>query len=223
MDNKNEIKLLKNKNIPKELIKSGKNEYVFEYIDSKEKLCLPLYFKSLLEATSLDNLKNYTSLLFNTYSKNNSQVKTLFGEIESKQNIPIEILSKYFAKLYSAESEFYKDINKDLRLGKIEKHLPYIKILYEGVKLKSLLFSTDNILYGGSIISFDEINKIKNYLNNKIEGLPGAIIFAKPFLTFSSKNNIRDIFEDKKVNKNFIKVFFILEIDYDINYCQIKL
>ena len=68
-------------------------------------------------------MENYTALLFSTYSKNNLDIKRLLGQIESMQNIPIEILSKYFARLLSIDTEFYEDINKDLRLGKSKKHL----------------------------------------------------------------------------------------------------
>ena len=41
-------------------------------------------------------------------------------------------------KLYTCESEFYRNINKDLGSNTVEKYLPYIKTLYEGVKFQSL-------------------------------------------------------------------------------------
>ena len=34
------------------------------------------------------------------------------------------------------ESNFYKDINTDLRNNKKNNYLPFIRILYEGIKLK---------------------------------------------------------------------------------------
>lgn len=49
-------------------------------------------------------------------------------------NIPVEILSKYYAKLFSAETVFNKDLNQDLSLNKINKYLPFIKTLYEEIK-----------------------------------------------------------------------------------------
>ena len=137
------------------------------------------------------------------------------------QNIPIEILSKYFARLLSIDSEFYEDINKVLRLGKSEKHLLYIKVLYEGLRLRSLPFSNINILYRSSKISFDDFNKMKKYLSNKIEGLPGAIVFTKQFLTFSKDRRIAEQFLNmKKIDKNFIKAFFILNMDIHMDYDQ---
>ena len=43
------------------------------------------------------------------------------------KNIPIEILCKYYARIYTVESNFYKDINEDLRMNNKDKYLPYIK------------------------------------------------------------------------------------------------
>ena len=35
---------------------------------------------------------------------------------------------------------------------------PYIKMMYEGIKIKVLMPKYDQILYGGSIISLSELN-----------------------------------------------------------------
>ena len=130
------------------------------------------------------------------------------ASIKSLSDIPIEILSKYYARLYTAESDFYKNINKDLGLNKVEKYLPYIKTLYEGVKLKSLPLANKNILYRGSKISNDEIIKIKEYINKKIKGLPSSIVFSKSFLSFTKDKNIADYFLSfKNNNKNLSKYY----------------
>ena len=50
--------------------------------------------------------------------------------------------------------------------NKKEKYLPYIKILYEGVKLKSLKLASNNILYRGAKIFNEEINTIKQYIKD---------------------------------------------------------
>ena len=198
----------------------NENELIFEYIDNKEKLMLPLFYKSLLDKTSIKNIEEYTNYLYNIYSKKNSAVERLLGPIKSISNIPIEILSKYYARLYTIESDFYKDINKDLRLNKIEKYLPYIKTLYEGVKLKSLPLSEDKILYRGSKISNDEMIKIKNYFFKKpIKGMPGTIAFSRSFLSFQKYRQVAEKFlKFGKANKNLLNVLFILEKDDNMDY-----
>ena len=91
-----------------------------------------------------------------------------------------------------------------------DKYLPYIKTLYEGVKLKSLPLANNNILYRGGNLPYSEIDKIKNYLKNKKEGLPGSIVFSKSFLSFSKDyNEVKKYMRNKY--KNFSKVLFILE------------
>ena len=158
-----------------------KNNYgvqlTFEYIDSKEKLVLPMLFKALIDKIPHENMEEYTKSLYKLYSKENEKVKNLLEQFLNMENIPIEILSKYYARLFTIESDFYKDMDKNLIMNNKDIYLPYIKTLYEGVRLRSLPLANENILYRGSNLTNDEINKIKIYLKNKIEGLPGSIIF----------------------------------------------
>jgi len=212
-------KFLKDEIIPQKMKKPDDIQLTFEYIDTLEKLTLPIFFKSLIDNSSIDNMNEYTNSLYNTYSKDNDNLKTLLGSIKSMINIPIELLSKYYARLYTIESDFYRNINKDLGLNKKEKYLPFIKTLYEGVKLKSLSLASNNLLYRGSKISNEEIKKIKSYLNKKIKDLPGAIVFSKSFLSFSKEREIAESFLNyENKNKNLSKVLYILEKDDNIGY-----
>ena len=197
---------------------SGK-QFVFEYIDSKEKLLLHMFFKALLDKINIENMEEYTKSLYNKYSTKNESVKRLLEQIINMKNIPIEILSKYYARLYTTESGFYKDMNNNLIMNNKDIYLPYIKTLYEGVRLRSLPLANENILYRGSNLTNDEINKIKIYLNNKIEGLPSSIIFSKQFFTFLKDFNVAKHFLSfKNKNKNISKVLFILEKNENEGY-----
>ena len=212
----------------KKLNNSYDVEYTFEFIDKKEKLLLPLFYKTLIDNISNDNMEKYTSTLYKDYVENNqnskdyNDLKNLLGSIKSIPNIPIEILSKYYARVYTAETNFYKDIISDLNSNKVEKYgkyLPYIKTLYEGVKLKSLPLASNNILYRGAKISHEEINKIKGYLKKKIKDLPSSIVFSKAFLSFSKDKKIAEGFlSAENKNKNLFKVLFVLENDDNVGY-----
>ena len=138
----------------------------FEYIDQIEKLSLPLFYKTLIELTPEENIDNYTKYIYEKYS-NNKDIKNLFEQIKSLKNIPIELLSKYYIRAYTIESNFYRDENKDLGFKKKESHLSFIKILYEGSKLKALPLAVNNKLYREYKIAKMEIEKIKYYLNIK--------------------------------------------------------
>ena len=195
----------------------------FEYIDCKEKLYYPMLYKALIDTTRLDNIDIFTNKIYNQYKKNSSKINNLLKSIENIQNIPVELLSKYYARIYTAESEngnnFYSDINKDLRENKKDNYLSYIKILYEGIKIKTLPLGSNNILYRGTSLSNEEINKIKNYINNKIKGLPGAILFSKTFLSFTKDIKIaKNFLMNQNNNNEFNKVLFILEKDSHIDY-----
>ena len=216
----NEIKeFLKEKKI-KEIKKQYDDvQLTFERIDKKEKLVLPIFFKTLIDTISNDNMEKYTDELYETYSKERKDLKSLLGSIASMKNIPIEILSRFYSRLYTADSTFHRNINKDLGLNKKEIYLPFIKTLYEGVKLKSLPLSNDKVLYRGSKISNVEINDIKNYMKKKIEGLPSSIVFSKSFLSFSKEKNVAEKFlKDENKDKNLSKVLFLLEKDDNCGY-----
>ena len=210
-----EIKNFLIKDSPKEIqTLEDKIPSTFEYLDNNNKM-LPLYYKALIDLSPIEDIQKYTKYLYDTYSIGNERVKQLLEPIKEATNIPIEILSKYYVRLNTIESDFYKDIDNDLKLSKFAKHLPYIKTLYEGVRLKSLPLSNDYILYGGCKISIDEINKLINYSKNKI-----PVILSKPFLSFHKDKNIAEKFIQFHINESTkeTKVLFILEKNDNLEY-----
>ena len=210
-----EIKNFLIKDSPKEIqTLEDKIPSTFEYLDNNNKM-LPLYYKALIDLSPIEDIQKYTKYLYDTYSIGNKRVKQLLEPIKEATNIPIEILSKYYVRLYTIESDFYKDIDNDLKLSKFAKHLPYIKTLYEGVRLKSLPLSNDYKLYGGCKISIDEINKLINYSKNKI-----PVILSKPFLSFDKDKNIAEKFVQFHINESTkeTKVLFILEKNDNLEY-----
>ena len=55
---------------------------------------------------------------FKKYSNENENIKNLLGSIKSIENIPVETLAKHYARLYTFEINFYKNINNDLLSNK---------------------------------------------------------------------------------------------------------
>ena len=100
---------LKNKE-KKEIKRQEDVQITFEYIDKKEKLMLQLFFKALIDNIPNDNIENYTNKLYETYSKEKEELKELFSSIVSMNNMPIEILSRYYSRLYTANSSFHRNI-----------------------------------------------------------------------------------------------------------------
>lgn len=179
---------------------------------------LEIFYKTLIEIESSDKVEKYTNEIYEKYSKESKDINELLTQIRSLKDIPIELLSKYYNRTYTMESNFYTDINKDLGLNKKQNHLPFIKTLYEDTKLKSLSLASNNKLYRGAKIANDEIDKIKHYLKNKIENLPASIVFSKSFLSFSKEKEIAESYlGNKNNNKNLSKVLYILEKDDNID------
>ena len=192
----------------------------FDYIDNNQKLALPLIYNSLIDSTNVDDIEKYTDLLYSKYADSSCSLKELLNHIKSIYDVPLELLCKYYARAYTIESDFYRDINNDLRDNKTINYLPFIKVLYEGVKLKSLKIATDSELYRGSKISLDEINKIKGYLDKNVPtNLPKAIVFSKSFLSFSKERDIAEGFLGSgPLPNNLVRVLYILEKDENIDY-----
>ena len=151
-------------------------------------------------------------------SNNSEDIKKLLQPIKMMPSIPVELLCQYYIRAYTAESDFYRDINENLRKSKKENYLIFIKVLYEGIRLKALPLASENELYRGTCISNDEIKIIRNYLDKKLDNLPAAIVFSRAFLSFSKGKSIEENFLDNIVNDKFLKELFILKKDDNIDY-----
>ena len=200
------------------------NELTFEYIDSLENLMLPRFFRIMIKMNENDNFDELNQYLYNKYS-DTPDIKELLSQIEGIPSIPHEILCKYYARLYTIESEFYNNINKILRKRsykhlsqkKIKNYaLSYVKLLYEGLKLNCFPFKCEKELYRFSCMSKSEKKKLEDYLEKKKEGLPAAICFSKSFLSFSEERRVAEAFllkhylEDSD-NDEFLNIIYILE------------
>jgi len=78
-DIKNFILNSNNKDITSEKIDVG--NFVFEYIDSKEKLILPLLFKCLIESSTREKIDEFTKLLYNKYSSEKKSINLLLNKL----------------------------------------------------------------------------------------------------------------------------------------------
>ena len=195
----------------------GENSFNFDFLDSKEKLSLPLFYKHLIIFTAQDN--QFYNFLHKQYYNKNEEITHFLDSISDLSDIPIEVLSRYYVRLYTEESDFYKELNQSLREGRKENYLSYIKVLYEGIKLKALPYSNEKILYRGCLLPNEEIKKMQEFKNKgEVEGLPGAIVFSRSFLSFTKIEDVAIEFMNKYQRPNFSKVLFILKKDIDIDY-----
>ena len=59
--------------------KDDDKQLVFEYIDCKEKLALPIFYKTLMEITSNDNIEEFTQLLCKKYSNKSNELDIILN------------------------------------------------------------------------------------------------------------------------------------------------
>ena len=191
----------------------GEEIFNFEKILEANQLILPLYFSNYLDIPNEEDIQTFNEFILKTYGKSN-QIKELFLQLKDTKEIPLEILSKYYVKAYTAESKFYEEMNISLMKNNKNKYLNYIRTLYEGVKIKSLKSNSNSILYRGALMSEKELSNLKNFMINKKKNLPSSIVYGRSFFSFSFNKNIAEVFYKRKTleqKEGFIPVFLILE------------
>ena len=194
-------------------------QFNFEYISNKNQLIFPMFFSSFFKKINSKDIQKFNKISLSKYE--NCEISSLFEQLLSVNEVPYEIICKYWIRAYTNESEFYKDMNKNLRINNTKEYLIYIQLMYEGVKLNFLNFEPVNKLYRGTEFETKELEKLKNSFKNKkkIKGLdlPVSLVYNKSFFSFSSDEN-----EAKKFVRNVFLILNIKEGDNFSNCASIK-
>ena len=141
--------------------------FTFEYINELKDLILPLTFTEFIKLPSKDEIFAFNQFLIGKYQKTSMELKNLINQLLVDTPIPIPILVKYWVRLYTLESKFYGEMNYTL-IKKLNNDFDiYIRVLYQGLKIKAIKPLIDYDLYRGSIIKLKEINYIKESLKRK--------------------------------------------------------
>ena len=168
-----------------------------------------------------DEIRKFNDFLL---SYGNTDINYLIEPLSLLKKIPIEIISKYWTRVYTIESKFYRELNNKLMKNNIELYDIYIRTLYFGLDSNSLFSNVNDKLYRGSIINENEIEKIINCKNQKV------MVFCKAFLSFSNDPNVAINFLKRSSNqKGSSYVFYELnpidknEVDnYNISNIIVK-
>ena len=85
----------------------------FEYLESEEDLLAPALYKEIItnEKITKEDYKNFHKHIL---SFNNEELNILIKNLDLFKYIPFEILSKYWSRCYTIESDFYKVLNNKL-------------------------------------------------------------------------------------------------------------
>ena len=194
-------------------------QFNFEYISNKNQLILPIFFSSFFKKIDNNDIQSFNKKSLSKFG--NNEISSLFEQLLSVNEVPYEIICKYWIRAYTYESDFYKEMNKNLRVNKTKEYLIFIQMMYEGVKLNSLKFKQVKTLYRGTHFNKKELEKLENSFKNKkkIEGfdLPVSLVYNKSFFSFSTDEN-----EAKKFIGNVFLTLYITEGDHFSNCASIK-
>ena len=181
----------------------------FQKIENYEDLILPIYYQRLIEPISLEEIHNFNYYLMNSFGE---EMKKKISQFENIAEMPVEIICKYWANAYTLEKgQFYSVLNVGLKKNNFKLFLPFIKMMYEGLRRKVFHPFTKECLYSGGLISNIELQNLRNNLNiNNNDNLPKVIYYFKSFKSFS-KNKEKAKRFIKKTEKDSIGLLFILE------------
>ena len=174
-------------------------KYLFDPVREDKDLILPIFYQILIDICETKTNYHFIHTMFQEYYSNQRYNKLLrqIINIPVDANIPVELLSKYYARIYTFGGDFYKKMKANLLNDNNEDNIiyqPYIKTLYEGAKKGALKPSIGIKLYSAQLLNEKEIQELINYKKNKKKGLPMAIIFSKAFISFSKRKNIAENF-----------------------------
>ena len=204
--------IIQNNQLNRSIMREG--NYLFEQIRKKEDLILPTFYKILLDVSETKNNPQFIQKIYMNYN-NNSDYNKILRPIISMPSIPVELLSKYYARLYTIEGNFYINMKNSLLNAdeNNKEYMPYIKTLYEGVEKGSLKTCIGQRLYSAASFSQDELIKLNEYKNNRISDLPMSIIFSKAFMSFSKNLNVAENF---LIGKNTLLIVEDAKTEYDL-------
>ena len=158
-----------------------------------EELILPMYYYKIIEPLSLEEIHNFNYYLLNSFGEEGKEIKKIISQFNNLAEMPIEIMCKYWMRIYTLEKgKFYAILNNGLKQKKFKLFLPYIKMMYEGIKRKVFNSIINQKLYSGGFILNSELEKLRNNLNANEK----VIYYFKSFQSFS---------KDPKQAKRFIK------------------
>ena len=141
--------------------------FTFNYLNTESEFLAPILYKDIItkKKISYDEINEFNKYLLTI---GNPDINYLIEPLSLLKYVPIEIICKYWTRVYTISSDFYKEINNKLMKSEIKLYDIYIRTLYYGLESNSLFSDMNHKLYRGSIINENEINKIINNKNKKV-------------------------------------------------------
>jgi len=180
------------------------NTLTFEKIKSHDDLIIPSLYALLKNIEGKENIINnediykFNNILVNNHFNNN--ISELIIPLNDVQNIPLEIVTKFWIKYYTSESSFYPYMNAQLMKNKPKNYEIFVRAMYKGIENKYLQSEYNIRLYRCQLISKEEMGILEKNL---------ILVYSRTFLSFSKDKN-RAINFLKKGDNYLVPVMFIV-------------
>ena len=193
--------------IEKNVIASVYNNecFNFEKIDSIPKLYFPFIYSKFIKKIDDNDIHEFHK---NILKYDNEDIKKLIYPLVYLSEIPIEILVKFWLRIYTLETGFYSNMNCKLMKLKGKEFNTYIKLIYFALNEKYLKNRCDICFYRGDILRDEELNTIID--KSKSDSIKDKLIYSRKFLSFSSSKDVAEIFIKNKYIQNKNKLNYIL-------------
>ena len=207
--------------------RNNHNIFNFEYINYQNQLILPIIFSNNISIEK-EKIKKFNEMTYMKYKR--YEIGPLYKILFEADEIPYEILSKFWMRSNLLNSYFSIEMEKNLLSNKSEDYLIFIQMMYEGIKLNSFSFKSETELYLGSYFNDDTIKKLEYSFKNKDinSNLPVSIIYSTSFFSFygnkekaeNSKNNVLLILNNVNIDSSIgcasIKQFSLNENEEEV-------
>jgi len=161
----------------------NEKEQIFEKIESMEQMLPHIYYPELIKPITKEEIFIFNQYLLINYHQE-EKMKELIGQLVDNPEMPNEIICKYWARAFTLETNFYGDMRHKLQTKKGKFFCPFIKMMYEGIKIKALTPKIDSRVFRGSIISYSELNFLEQNLQNE-NMFPKLIVYFRGFHSYS--------------------------------------
>ena len=126
----------------------------------------------------------------------NKKITELIYPLIFLKQIPVEILVKFWLRIYTLETDFYSNMNCKLMKLKGKEFETYIKLIYFALNNKLVKNRWDIYLFRGDILNNKELENIIN--KSKSDSIKDKLIYCRKFLSFSSSKEIAEEFIKSK-------------------------
>ena len=93
-------------------LEERENDFIYEMINSKNQLICPIFYNQIFNKSNDESNTNFLRLIISKYSNDNNEIKKIITPLLKFSKIPIEILCKFFLKIYSLKTNFVNEMKK---------------------------------------------------------------------------------------------------------------